>query len=247
MNDSYLFGVSAVRVYETKMLTFNDFLNLAGRNSYNEVSEELKRRGYIKPGKYSVEEALKHKEKELTDKLLKAGIRIPDVFFLENDFYNIELTVKCIYAGLEPEHLLKELSNPESRSLFKQLKNGSQGKYTHIANHGLSLLNEDGNTHRCEQYIRDKLTETGINNSDSVFFREWFKLLSSLNNADSKNENIKINFLRKHKYDTFSIAPVFGFFYGTLTELRNIRTVLSGKKAGADKEEITERLCLTYA
>ncbi len=246
MKDDILFGISLVRVYENEMLSYNDFVSLAAKPGYSEVFEELVRRGYLKQG-IAAEKALKEKEIELLNKLMNLKIHIPTEFFLENDFYNIEATAKCVYKKLSPEPLLKILSTKDSRELYNHKKQTKNSKYSHIYNEALSILKNSDNPEKCETYIKNKLTETGINTSENVFFQEWFQILEESKTKDVKYENIKMEYLKNHKYDSFSIAPIFGFFYGSLIEIRNIRTVLWGKKSGAGKEEITERLCDTYA
>ncbi len=242
MKDDYLFAVSRVRVFEKKMLTYSDFLSLASKKTYTEVVDELVKRGYLKPG-VSPKETLSQKEIELGKALKSSGIYIPNVFFLENDFFNIEATAKAVYKGINPEPLLKNPSSEKSRNLHHKNKRASNDKYTVFFKKALQLLTMGES---CEEYIKNKLTETGVENSKNKYFVDWFSLIHRLKTPDVKNENIKIDYLKSHKYDTFSIAPIFGFYYGSLIEFRNIRTVLSGKKAGATKADITERLCNTY-
>ena len=169
MKNDILFGISLMRVYENEMLSYNDFVSLAAKSEYGEVFEELVRRGHLKQG-IAAEKALKEKEIELLNKLMNLKIHIPEVFFLENDFYNIEVTAKCVYKKLSPEPLLKILSTEDSRRLSNRKKSTKNTEYIHIYNEALSILKNSNNPEKCETYIKNKLTEKHSERSPSYFW-----------------------------------------------------------------------------
>ena len=241
MKNDYLFGISLIKVFEKNMLTYDDFLILSSK-SYTDAVQSLIKRGYLRADK-SPENSILEKEFRILRKLEELKITIPGTFFLENDFVNIKAAAKAIYYGVKYKIPVKTPSSEKSRNLDEKYKKGYRDKYTDFLEASVRLLKSGTD---CDEYIKDKLLETGLEISDNDYFRNWFRLIHSLKNRDTENENIKIAYLKSHRHNVFGIAPVFGYYYGMITELRNVRTVLSGKKAGATEKDIRERLCNTY-
>ena len=75
---------------------------------------------------------------------------------------------------------------------------------------------------------------------------DWNFLESKLKSNNPRAENEKIKFLKTKKGDVFGIYPIFAYRYAFLSEIRNIRIILTGKRLGVAFKEIEERLCITY-
>ncbi|MEG0291951.1 MAG: V-type ATPase subunit [Anaerovoracaceae bacterium] len=58
--------------------------------------------------------------------------------------------------------------------------------------------------------------------------------------------NLKMDFIKKAKYETFGIAPIAAFWLAKEAEIDNVRIVLAGRLAGLPVEAISERLRDTY-
>ncbi len=101
-----------------------------------------------------------------------------------------------------------------------------------------------------EAELERNLNDLKINlpsfHEDNEELADWFLMIKNLKSRNADAENIKIKFLKSKKGDVFGIYPIFAYYYAFLSELRNIRIILTGKKLGASEKEIKERLCITY-
>ncbi len=97
-----------------------------------------------------------------------------------------------------------------------------------------------------ENELKNKIKdlETGPLPFDNL--SEWHALENKLKSNNPHAENKKIGFLRTKKGDVFGIYPIFAYHYAFLSEIRNIRIILTGKRLGVSFKEIKERLCITY-
>lgn len=55
-------------------------------------------------------------------------------------------------------------------------------------------------------------------------------------------DNCLMEYCRKAKYETFGPAPIAGYMYGKMTELSNLRVILTGIFIGSGQEQINEKL-----
>ena len=100
-----------------------------------------------------------------------------------------------------------------------------------------------------ETELKDKIKNLETDNisfDDNKYLFEWYSLEKNLKSNNSDAENKKIEFLKTKKGDIFGIYPIFAYRYAFLSELRNIRIILTGKRLGVPFNEIKERLCITY-
>lgn len=83
-------------------------------------------------------------------------------------------------------------------------------------------------------------------NENTHELRTWYSLINKLKSNNKKEENKKIEFLKTKKADVFGLYPIFAYHYAFLSEIRNIRIILTGKRLGVPYKDIEERLCITY-
>ena len=63
---------------------------------------------------------------------------------------------------------------------------------------------------------------------------------------EKKCDDEIINLVKKAKYTAFGFDPVCAYYYAKLNEIKSVRIILTGLKAGADKKTITERVRALY-
>lgn len=99
-----------------------------------------------------------------------------------------------------------------------------------------------------EKELKKKIKdlEMDTHSFDENTLSDWNSLESNLKSNNPREENEKIEFLKTKKGDVFGIYPIFAYRYAFLSEIRNIRIILTGKRLGVAFKEIEERLCITY-
>lgn len=99
-----------------------------------------------------------------------------------------------------------------------------------------------------ENELKKKIKDLEIGSIpfDDKGLSEWHHLEKELKSNNPEAENKKINFLKRKKGDVFGIYPIIAYHYAFLSEIRNIRIILTGKRLGVPFKEIEERLCITY-
>ena len=63
---------------------------------------------------------------------------------------------------------------------------------------------------------------------------------------EKKCDDDIIGLIRKAKYTAFGFDPVCAYYYAKLNEIKSVRIILAGLKAGADDKIITERVRALY-
>lgn len=248
----YVYATSNLKCLENRMLKQEDFLRMLEAGSSREAEEMLFDSGYFsraEQGK-SIDELLREKELEAFETVKDFGVPELDLFILQNDFYNIKASLKCVYENTDPAAYLKKPASGWTYDIYEKVRendfSGFPKPFGEIISRGYSIMAESGSGRETEEYIDGEFYKTGARLSDKAFFKSWFELLGRLRSIDTEAQNRKLEFLKSRKSNVFDVDPVFGFYYGMLSEVRNLRTVLFGKRAGIDPDIIKERLCITY-
>ena len=59
-------------------------------------------------------------------------------------------------------------------------------------------------------------------------------------------DNYLIETTKQAKLQAFGIEPICAYFINKMMEIKNVRTLLVGKKYGYDSEEIKKRMRIPY-
>ncbi len=246
----YVYAAARLKSLENKMLRREDYIRIAESGSYDEACSLLFDMGYFPPSDRSrdISSALEQKEKSVYDDVLELELPDCEMFLLENDFYNLKTCLKCIYDRESPVDLMNYPSHGWSREIFQCFRDNDFSMvpepYKSITEHAYKIMSETGSGEDTERYIDKMFYKTG--KSFGGFFAEWFELLSKLRGIDADAERKKLEFLKSRKDNVFGIEPVFAYFYAKLTEVKNVRIILYGKRSGAPQDVIKERLCDAY-
>ena len=60
-------------------------------------------------------------------------------------------------------------------------------------------------------------------------------------------DNMVVKLFKDNKYDMFSVAPIVGFYFGQLTEIKVVKLCVSAIKNNLDKNLLRQRLRELYA
>ncbi len=85
---------------------------------------------------------------------------------------------------------------------------------------------------------------------DYIYFTDYKDIISTLKESMAKFEvlceNLITTLMRKQKYNSFTVSPIFAYIYAKFNEIKNVRTILISKEGNISDEIIEERLRDTY-
>ncbi len=137
------------------------------------------------------------------------------------DTANISAFVRCRRLGLDAEYFVEGF-----------IEGGKLDKDLFVS------LFDAGN-----DAVKDKMKYTDYGDLVALAFDED----SGLVRFETAIDNRVVKLLKDNKYDMFSVAPILGFYFGQLTEIKAIKLTMSTIKNKLDKTLLKQRLRELYA
>lgn len=137
------------------------------------------------------------------------------------DTANISAFVRCRRLGLDAEYFAEGF-----------IEGGKLDKDLFVS------LFDAGN-----DAVKDKMKYTDYGDLVALAFDED----SGLVRFETAIDNRVVKLLKDNKYDMFSVAPILGFYFGQLTEIKAIKLTMSTIKNKLDKTLLKQRLRELYA
>lgn len=317
MSDN-IFASAVIRELENDLLSFDDTVRMIEEKSREDIIIEL---SGSSGNRTKNEDELIKKERlsawETVDSLAHDSTEIKSLTVI-NDFHNLKVALKSIFAGETLERLYmypttvdtsslfeiirdrkyyelpKDLQAPTERaySVLSETKDG-QTLDTFLDREALEALRRDAKKSKSEMFKRFTeffITATNIKTAyrgakvqkSEKFFISAFcesETLDSvlLASAASKGEGQLLDFISSSAYDkaaeklkvsiteferyfddeltkitqaaqleAFSVDPCFAYYNAMITQLKNIKLILTCKKHGVPQKNIRERLRMTY-